>query len=95
MPAPAPDPRDAQASRAADFLELHPGSTLREIDSACDLGSPSKVLAEMVGRLGYGIRKAWRPMPCAFGRAPRRRRVYFLTYRPEPARQLALGLDSE
>ncbi len=56
---------------------------------------PAEVLAEMAGRLGYGIRKGWRLTPCAFGRAPRRRRVYFLTHRPEPARQLALGLDSE
>ena len=94
MPATIPDPRDAQAARAADFMERCPGSTAKEIDAACDLGSASKVLSVMPV-MGYGIRKAWRPTPCAFGRAPRRRRVYFLTHRPEPARQLALGLDSE
>jgi hypothetical protein len=88
------DTRAAQAERAADFMQRHPeGATLAELDSACDLGSPSKVIAEMRGPLGYGIRRGWRLVPCAYGSAPRRRRIYILTSRPAPARQLALPLE--
>lgn len=90
----APDPRPAQAKRAADYMERHPeGCTLAELDAACDLGSPSKVLSDMAGRLGYGTRRGWRLVPCLFGKAPRRRRIYFLTHRPSPLRQLALPLE--
>ncbi|MBS0402246.1 MAG: hypothetical protein U1E95_05315 [Rubrivivax sp.] len=46
-------------------------------------------------KLGYGIRRGWRLVPCAFGHAPRRRRVYFLIHRPAPGRQLALALDPD
>ncbi len=89
------DTRAAQAERAADFMQRHPeGATLAELDSACDLGSASKVIADMRGPLGYGIRRGWRPVPCAFGTAPtRRRRTYTLTHRPALARQLALPLE--
>ena len=90
----APDPRPAQAERAADFMALHrEGVTLAELDSACDLGSASKVIAEMRGPLGYGIRRGWRLVPCAYGSAPRRRRIYILTSWPAPARQLTLPLE--
>lgn len=90
------DPRSAQAERAADFMEMHPeGVTLPELDAACDLGSATKVLSDMKHRLGYGIRRGWRLVPCTFGDAPRRRRAYFLTERPRPSRQLALPLDNE
>jgi hypothetical protein len=90
----APDPRPAQAERAADFMELHPeGVTAPELDAACDLGSATKVLSDMQHRLGYGIGRGWRLVPCAFGNAPRRRRAYFLTHRPQPGRQLALDLE--
>ena len=87
------DSRPEQAERTADYLETHPAATLAEIDAACDLGSASKVLSDMARRLGYGIRRGWRRVPCAFGKAPRRRRTYTLTHRPAPARQLALDLD--
>ncbi len=86
------DDRPAQAERVANYLELHPGASLREIDAACDLGSPSKVLSDMPG-LGYCIRRAWRLVPCAFGDAQRQRRTYYLTHRPTLARQLALNLE--
>lgn len=86
------DDRPAQAERVADYLELHPGASLRELDAACDLGSPSKVLSDMPG-LGYGIRRAWCLVPCAFGDAQRQRRTYYLTHRPALARQLALNLE--
>lgn len=86
------DARPAQCERAADYLEAHPGATLADIDAACDLGSPSKVLSEMP-RMGYGIRRGWRLVPCVFGAAPRRRRTYTLTHRPTLARQLALDLE--
>lgn len=93
----SPAPRDArpdQAERAADYLQAHPeGCTLPEIDAACDLGSASKVLSDMAGPLGYGIRKGWRLVPPACGRATRRRRIYFLTHRPALARQLPLPLE--
>jgi hypothetical protein len=85
------DTRPEQAERVADELERHPeGCTLRELDSACDLGSPSKVLSDMRRRMGYGIRRGWRLVPVAFGKAPRRRRTYTLTHRPTPLRQLPL-----
>jgi hypothetical protein len=91
-PAPVADARPAQCERAADYMEGHPEATLTELDAACDLGSPSKVLSLMPG-MGYGIRRGWRLVPCAFGKAPRRRRTYALTHRPAPVRQLCLDLE--
>ncbi len=89
-----PDPRTAQAERAADYMEPRPaGVTLAELGTACDLGSASKVISDMAGPLGYGIRRAWRHGLCRFGEGARRRRVYILTSRPALARQLALPLD--
>lgn len=89
-----PDPRTAQAERAADYMERHPaGVTLAELGAACDLGSSSKVVSDMAGPLGYGIRRAWRHEPCRFGKGARRRRVYILTGRPTTARQLPLPWD--
>lgn len=90
-----PDPRTAQAERSADFMERQPeGVTAPELDAACDLGSATKVLSDM-RKLGYGIRRGWRLVPCAFGHAPGRRRVYFLIHRPAPGRQLVLALDPD
>ena len=40
-----PDTRSAQAARVADFLELHPDSTAKDIDAACDVGWRSVTLA--------------------------------------------------
>lgn len=87
------DTRPDQAERVADYLEAHPAATLREIDAACDLGSASKVLSDMAGPLGYGIRRGWRLVPSACGKAPRRRRTYTLMSRPTLARQLTLALE--
>jgi hypothetical protein len=93
-PAPA-DTRPDQAERVADYLEAHPGATLPEIDSACDLGCASKVLSDMADpdKLAYGIAKGWRYVPSTCGKAPRRRRTYTLLHRPTLARQIPLSLD--
>lgn len=76
------DPRAAQAVRVADFLEAYPGSSTREIDAACDLGSATKVLSEMPA-MGYRLRKSWERVPCADGIHTRRVRCWWLLYRPE------------
>lgn len=75
------DTRPAQAERVANFLELHPESTSKEIDAACDVGCMSKVLSDMP-RMGYGVCKAWRLVSCASGNRTRRVRTYALTHRP-------------
>jgi hypothetical protein len=74
------DTRHAQAARVADYLELHPASTQKEIDAVADTGCVSKVLSEMP-RLYYRITKAWREVPCTTGNR-RRVRTYTLTQRP-------------
>ncbi|WP_343589679.1 hypothetical protein [Paracidovorax wautersii] len=84
---PPEDTRPAQALRAADFLEAHPGSTLKEINDACDVGSVSKLLSDMPG-MGYGIDRGWRDVPCAGGSHSRRVRTYVLLHRPAPMRDL-------
>lgn len=78
---PQPDTRPAQAARVADFLELHPDSTAKEIDAACDAGCMSKVLSDMP-RMGYGVRKGWRSVTCASGNRTRSVRTYALMHRP-------------
>ena len=75
------DDRPSQAARVADFLELNPASTQKEIDAACDTGCVSKVLSDMPG-LGYGIAKSRRVVSCAAGRHARRVRTYTLLHRP-------------
>jgi hypothetical protein len=94
-PTPAVDTREAQAQRAADFMEAHPeGSTLAEIDAAADLGSPTKVLSDMRRELGYGIRHGpGRWVACASGTKTRSVCTYILTHRPQPDAQLALNLE--
>lgn len=88
------DPRTAQAERVADYLEAHPaGATLPDLEAACDLGSASKVIADMRGPLGYGIRRAWRRVPLAHGKGERHRRVYVLISRPSLASQLAINFE--
>ena len=76
------DTRPAQASRVAEYLEQNPGSTQKEIDAACDTGCISKVLSDMP-RMGYGIHKDRRFVPCVGGDVTRHVRTYALTYRPE------------
>ena len=88
MPSPDPirDGHEAQAGRAADYLEPRPASTQKEIDAACDMGSVSKVLSKMPG-LGYGLARGWRWVPRPGGQRPRRVRTYTLLYRPGPKAQ--------
>ena len=78
------DTRTDQAARVADFLKLHPDSTAKEIDAACDVGSVTKVISDMPG-LGYGIARAWRwrDVSCAGDGRSRMVRTYALTYRPD------------
>lgn len=76
------DTRPAQATRVADYLELNPNSTQKEIDAVCDTGCISKVLSDMP-RMGYGLCKGWRSVRCASGNSVRDVRTYALTYRPE------------
>lgn len=78
---PQADNRPAQAERTADHLEQHPGSTAKEIDAACDTGCMSKVLSDMP-RMGYGLRKGWRFVPCDRGNRTRQVRTYTLLHRP-------------
>lgn len=78
---PQPDTRPAQAERVANFLELHPDSTAKEIDAACDVGSITKVLSDMP-RMGYGVRKARRSVACDSGNHTRRVCTYALMHRP-------------
>ncbi|MFM9914317.1 MAG: hypothetical protein ACKVOX_00805 [Rhizobacter sp.] len=89
------DTREAQAARAADFMELHPdGVTLAEINAAADLGSPTKVHSDMRGKQGYGIRRGNdRAVRCAGGTTARRVRTFVLTHRPAKPHQLSLTLE--
>lgn len=80
---PQSDTRPHQAARVADFLELHPDSTAKEIDAACDLGSTTKVISDMPG-LGYRIARDWRRRDVlrTGGNHTRRERTYTLASRP-------------
>jgi hypothetical protein len=80
-PRPPCDTRPDQAARVADYLELNPASTAKEIDAACDVGSVTKVISEMP-HLNYGLRKGWRYVTCASEKRTRQVRTYALTHRP-------------
>lgn len=83
QPVPPTDTRTAQMWRAGRFMSTKPdGSTLQELQAACDLGSSSKVLSDM-SRAGFGIAKSWRLVSCAGGKHRRRVRVYVLTSWPD------------
>lgn len=86
------DTREAQAERLADYMARHPEATGADL-AACDVGSVTRTLSAMARELGYGIRRGWRWVPCVGGTKRRRVRVYTLTHRPEPARQLSLALE--
>jgi len=75
------DTRPDQAARVADYLELNPASTAKEIDAACDVGSVTKVISDMP-HLNYGLRKGWRYVTCDSGNRTRRVRTYALVHRP-------------
>jgi len=89
------DTREAQAERAADFMEKHPeGVTAAEIDAAADLGCRTKVLSAMRREFGYGIAHGPdRMQTCARGTKRRRVRTYLLTHRPTKPLQLSLNLE--
>ena len=76
-----PDNRPAQAARVADYLELHPDSTAKQIDAACDTGCITKVLSDMP-RMGYGLARDWLDVLCVRGQRTRRVRVYRLLHWP-------------
>lgn len=76
-----PDTRPDQARRVAAFLERHPCATAKEIDAACDTGCITKVLSDMP-RMGYGLARDWRDVPCVRGCRTRRVRVYRLLHWP-------------
>jgi len=72
------DDRAAQCKRAADYMEAHPGCTLRELFTGADLGSPSKVVSEMVRKFGYGVRRQRRRVACLDGTRSRPVMCYWL-----------------
>lgn len=75
------DDRERQCARAADYLEAHPGSGLRELAAGADLGSASKVISAMP-EFGYRIRRQWERVFCADGMHTRRTMRYWLENRP-------------
>ncbi len=84
---PRNDTRPEQAVRVANFLDLHPGATAKEIDTACDVGCITKVLSDMprldLPGMGYGLFKGWRKEPCAGGSRTRDVRTHALLFRPK------------
>ena len=91
-PKPQADNRPDQAARVADYLEKHPGKTLKEIDAVCDTGCISKVISEMP-TLGYGLAKSWRGVLCASGSRTRQVRTYTLTHRPSTQPDLFRAIE--
>ena len=86
-----PDNRPDQAERVANFLELHPESTAKEIDQVCDTGCITKVLSDMCDPfkgLGFALAKGWRWVTCEDGRRSRRVRTYTLISRTHKQRDL-------
>ena len=77
------DTRPEQVQRVADYLAQHPDSTAKEIDTACDVGSVTKILSDMPG-LGYGIKRGtrWRDVVRGGEKSLRRVRTYALTHYP-------------
>lgn len=68
--------------RAADFMEVNPGCSLRELAAGADLGSASKVVSEMTRTYGYRLRRELVTVPCANGERSRREMRYWLLARP-------------
>ena len=81
------DTREQQCKRAADYLEAHPGCTLRELEAGADLGSGTKVLSEMARRFGYQISKQVGHITSRDGSHRQRRKHYTLEARPSHSQQ--------
>ena len=77
-----PDDRVGQCARAADYLEAHPGSTMRELFTGADLGSGSKVISEMERTFGYRLRRVRDRVPTRDGTRSRPLMRYWLEERP-------------
>jgi hypothetical protein len=76
------DDRAGQCFRAANYMETHPGCTVKELADGAELGSVTKVISEMP-RFGYRVRKVRDSVPCVGGTRKRRGTVrYFLESRP-------------
>jgi hypothetical protein len=58
-------------------MELNPDSTVKEIATACEVGSVTKILLD-VPVLGYGIKRGhlWRDVVCDGATRSRRVRIY-------------------
>lgn len=77
------DTRLHQASRAADFMALHPdGVTARQLNEACDVGSVTKLISVMRKEMGYSIRVARTNITCNGDAYTRRVALYILVSRP-------------
>lgn len=79
------DTREAQCQRAADYMEAHPGCTLRNLAIGADLGSASKVVSEMCRTFGYQVRRESVRIPCEDGEHSRYHKRYWLKSRPQMA----------
>ena len=76
------DDREGQCVRAADYMQAHPGCTLRELAAGADLGSASKVVSEMWRTFGYAVRRDRVRKPCRDGEHSRHEVRYWLEGRP-------------
>ena len=83
------DTRPAQCKRAARFMEAKPGCNLRELGAGADLGSPSKVVSEMVRTYGYQVLRKREQVLCVDGTRSRSVTRYWLLAWPVES-QLAL-----
>lgn len=77
------DNRAAQCRRAARYMHAHPGCTLRELFESADLGSPSKVVSEMVRSFGYQVRRRRERVPCVGNTRSRSVTRYWLEAWPD------------
>ncbi|NJS35894.1 MAG: hypothetical protein HC765_04745 [Brachymonas sp.] len=81
--APPFDRREAQAVRAADYMEQHPeGVTVPQLQNAIDPGSASKLLSVMEKDMGYRFKRVPFIELCVGGSKQRVRRRYILLSRP-------------
>lgn len=72
------DDRAAQCQRAAQYMQAHPGCTLRDLGEGADLGNHSKVVSEMVRTFGYQVHRQRDRVPCRDGKHSRNVMRYWL-----------------